>query len=392
MKAVLESLFSVYSTGDLTKVDGVTTEQYVQQGKYFPEGRTALKAEIALWRTVFSELRVEAAEFLLDGDRIAVRGQISGIHSGYKFGFPVFGLPPIGRPVRIPFHAVFRLQDGKIAERQQTVDWMSFVQQAHFPAPAPAPLDARPCEVLATFPPGLFPECVAFDGNGNAYISSMLHGDVIRRSPRGEVDTIVHINLGLGDLLMCLVFDTERTFYIGVQSTSPELAGIWHFGTDGKGRRLASLPMHAEPNGIAIDEAGCVYVADSALGTIWRLKPGAAQADAWLIDAALSRRPVVGFVPGANGLQIRRQEIFVSNSDSGDLLKIPIGRDGAPGAPMVYAANMAGDDMALDAEGTVYCTTHPANKVISVHRDGRRSVIAGVDQGVIGPTAAGCMW
>jgi sugar lactone lactonase YvrE len=96
----------------------------------------------------------------------------------------------------------------------------------------------------------------------------------------------------------------------------------------------------------------------------------------------------VGFVPGANGIQIWRQEIYVSNSDSGDVLRIPIEADGAPGRPTIYAANMAADDMALDSEGTLYCTTHPANKVIAVTRDGRRSVIAGTDQGIIGPTAA----
>jgi sugar lactone lactonase YvrE/predicted ester cyclase len=386
MREVIDALFAVYATGDLTRVDGLVAEAYVQQGKFFPECRAALKAEVMLWREVFSELRMEAAEVLVDGDRIAVRGQISGVHSGCKFGFPVFGLKPTGRPVRVPFHAVFRLRDGKIVERQQTVDWMAFVQQVHFPAPAPAPLEPRPCEILATFPTGVFLECVAFDGNGNAYISSMLHGDVFRRTPQGDIDTIVHIKLGLGDLLMCLVFDTEHSFYIGVLSTTPELAGIWHFDTRGKGRRVAPLSIHAEPNGIAMDENGCVYVADSALGTIWRLQPGAAQVEAWLTDELLSRRSVVGFVPGANGIQIWRQEIYVSNSDSGDVLRIPIGADGAAGTAAIYAATMGSDDMALDTEGTLYCTTHPANKVIAVTREGRRSVIASPDQGIIGPT------
>jgi len=388
MRTLIESLLAVYSTGDLARVDEITTPHYVQQGKYFPEGRNALKAEIALWREVFGDLRVEATGCVTEGDSAGVRGQISGIHRGSKFGHPLFGLTPIDRPVRIPFQATFRQQDGRIAERQQTVDWLAFVQQVHLPAPAPAPPDLRPCELIASFDPGLFPECVAFDGDGNAYVSSMLHGDVLRRTPRGDIDVVVHIDLRLGDLLMCLAFDTERTFYIGVQSTSPELAGIWHFDTAGKGRRVAPLPVHAEPNGLAIDAAGCVYVADSGLGTIWRLRPGATQVDAWLVHAALARRSVVGFVPGANGLQIRRQEMFVSNSDSGDLLRIPIGRDGAPGVPVVHAAPLAGDDMAIDAEGTVYCTTHPANKIIAVRPDGRCSLVAGVDQGVIGPTAA----
>lgn len=388
MKQLIEALLAVYATGELARVDELTTEQYVQQGKYFPEGRNALKAEIALWRTVFSDLSLEVTEFLADGPRIAVHGQISGIHSGSKFGLPLFGMTPINRPVRVPFHATFRVQDGRIAERSQTVGWMSFVQQTHLPAPAAASPDVRPCELLATFQGGLFPECIAFDGAGNAYISSMLHGDILRRTPRGDVDVIVHIDLNLGDLLMCLVFDTERTFYVGVQSTSPNLAGVWHFDTAGKGRRIASLPIHAEPNGIALDDAGCVYVADSGLGTIWRLQPGATQVDAWLVDALLARRPVVGFVPGANGLQIRRQEMFVTNSDSGNLLKIAIGRDGGPGTPAVHAVGIAGDDMAIDAEGTVYCTTHPANQIIAVRGDSSRSLIAGVEQGIVGPTAA----
>ena len=76
MKQLIEALLAVYATGELARVDELTTEQYVQQGKYFPEGRNALKAEIALWRTVFSDLSLEVTEFLADGPRIAVHGQI----------------------------------------------------------------------------------------------------------------------------------------------------------------------------------------------------------------------------------------------------------------------------------------------------------------------------
>ena len=98
--------------------------------------------------------------------------------------------------------------------------------------------------------------------------------------------------------------------------------------SDGAGRRVAALPHGAVPNGIAIDTRGDLFVADSFGGLIWRLPPGGGEATAWLRHAWLTPRPLVGRYPGANGLQIAGDAVYVAVSDRGLLLRIPIFGDG----------------------------------------------------------------
>jgi sugar lactone lactonase YvrE len=151
---------------------------------------------------------------------------------------------------------------------------------------------------------------------------------------------------------------------------------------------MAALPAGSVPNGLAVDARGNVYVADSFGGVLWRVNAGASQAEVWLKHAWLAPRPLVGRYPGANGLQIAQDAVYVAVSDRSLLLRVPIAADGTAGAPQIYASGLPGDDFAVARDGTLYVTTHPFNTVVRLGRDGRTTVVAGPGQGVVGPTAA----
>ncbi|HUI60763.1 MAG TPA: hypothetical protein VLX90_11090, partial [Steroidobacteraceae bacterium] len=184
-------------------------------------------------------------------------------------------------------------------------------------------------------------------------------------------------------------FDLKGRLYVTVISANPAVHGVWRFTSDGHGARITTLPPGSAPNGLALDEAhGLMLIADSFGGVIWRAAMSGGAGEAWIRDPLLAPRPLVGRFPGANGLQRAGTAVLVTVSDRGLLLRVPITSTGAAGPVEVVAAGLPGDDFAVAPDGGVYVTTHPFNTVIHVSRDGRRRVIAGPEQEVVGPTSA----
>jgi len=78
--------------------------------------------------------RVTLHEMVAEGDLVAVRATYSGTNTG-----PMGDIPATGKAVDAPFLAIFRIEDGKIAELWVEWDnvWM-LKQMGLFPLPAPA--------------------------------------------------------------------------------------------------------------------------------------------------------------------------------------------------------------------------------------------------------------
>jgi steroid delta-isomerase-like uncharacterized protein len=79
---------------------------------------------IARVRAAFPDLRVEIADTVIQGDRVAARVLHRGTHHG-----DFFGIAPTGRPVVYEGTVIFRIADGKIAERWGTVDVFGLLAQ-----------------------------------------------------------------------------------------------------------------------------------------------------------------------------------------------------------------------------------------------------------------------
>jgi sugar lactone lactonase YvrE len=270
------------------------------------------------------------------------------------------------------------------------------VQLLALPQQAPAiavPVVARE---VAAFPAGAFLESVAQDSAGNLYISkttgadiaagdlSAARGELVRLAPDGALTTFA--TLPPGTLAGVIAIGPDETIYLTVGATSaPQYHGVWSFSPDGAGQIFAALPPVAGPNGITFGPGGELYVADSNQGMIWRIDE-AGQVEAWLENPQLGARPWLGLFPGANGVQFWGDSLYVAVSDRGQILRVPIGADGSPGPISVVAEGVPTDDFALDADGNLYVTTHPFNSVVRVRPDGRHELLAGVAEGVVGPT------
>ncbi|HVI44347.1 MAG TPA: hypothetical protein VM802_05740 [Chitinophaga sp.] len=136
---------------------------------------------------------------------------------------------------------------------------------------------------------------------------------------------------------------------------------------------------------IAVDDDHFL-ICDSYKGCIWEYQLSANNARVWLEHTLLARADDTGAMPAANGMQLHRQTLFVSNTDKKLLLAIPVNAN--TGEPVVYMDNLNLDDFAIDNNGTIYATTHIYNSVLKISSDKHVTVIGTATQGFAGSTSA----
>jgi sugar lactone lactonase YvrE len=260
------------------------------------------------------------------------------------------------------------------------------------------PPDAPQLEVVTAFNPVALetPESIAFDRDGNTYISLALTGEIRKIAPDGTQSTFVQFPIG-APLTFCGPFfnavtgitidPQDDTLYASVVSCDPASRGVWRVTPDGTAEILATLPLESLPNGIALDR-GFLYVADSSLARVWRVPVDGGTAEVWIEDPLLAG---AAGLPGANGLKIFRHEVYVASSAQGSIVAIPIEPHGTAGAPRVHAVLPGGhgcDDFTFDVHGSIYCTTDPTNLLVRLDPDGTTEILLTAADGLDGPTAA----
>jgi sugar lactone lactonase YvrE len=260
-----------------------------------------------------------------------------------------------------------------------------------------APAFAADAETVVLFDASAFetPESIQIDAHGSMYVSMALRGEVRRIDPDGTQETLAFLPIR-PDVSPCgnafglpimggIALDLHGNVYGTVASCDVASLGVYQITPDGDVSLLSNLPPDAVPNGIAY-RAGYLYVADTNLGQIWRIDASTGVAEVWADDALLA--PLPDFFPGPNGLQIFRDEVYVSVSDRAHVVAFPVEADGSAGAARVHATGVGLDDFAFDVEGTLYGTTDPFNTVVAVWSDGTSEVLLDWSDGLDGPTAA----
>jgi sugar lactone lactonase YvrE/predicted ester cyclase len=392
---LVEGLSRAYNKGEFGALESLL-EKDVRTHGVPADGHTRdLPASIRELRDAFGNLQWKAEVVVSDKDRIALLQSVSGVHQG-----PFLGIATTHAPTTLSFVDVFRMKEGKVTERWVIADRLDLIRSLTNPGPARAPLLATPAREVAAFPVGQFLESVLVEEKGSLLVTHLFTNRISRIAPTGEVSVFAELDLGQPveplnlDFskpvaragVVCIAAAKDGSFYATVFSPKPGLHGVWKITPGGKGSPYAPVPG-AMLNGIVLDDSGNIYVADSD-GKVWRVPAGKQEAEVWLDHPFIARRPFVGFLPGANGIQIRKDTVYVTNSDTSNVIRIKIRPDGSAGKPEVYATGVCGDDFAIDAHENLYVTTHAFNSVVRVSRDGSRAVVAGPEQGVVGPTSA----
>lgn len=98
---------------DLAAIDELMTEDYrITSAGQVVEGRAAFKTWVAQMQATIGEATNEHLEVFTNaaGDRVVSRWITRGINRG------IFGLEPDGRPIAFTGIAIWRVQDGRLAE------------------------------------------------------------------------------------------------------------------------------------------------------------------------------------------------------------------------------------------------------------------------------------
>jgi hypothetical protein len=233
---------------------------------------------------------------------------------------------------------------------------------------------------------GQQPENITLEPDGSADLTFAYTGEIGRVSPAGKVSVIaripvpadgdvpvVHKKLFLGGIVRAPGGD----LYVAVSTGTPA-TGLYRIRPGSPPVQVAALPPSGFQNGVTRDPAtGNVYVADSFNSTVWRVSPRG-RVTAFASGELLA--PVNGF--GANGIKVHDGAIWVSNLDRGTLVRFPL--TGGPGRVVVTALGPV-DDFAFHG-GTVVAAINQENRVVTVGRDGVRTILSTSD-GLANPTA-----
>jgi sugar lactone lactonase YvrE len=246
-------------------------------------------------------------------------------------------------------------------------------------------------EVLRVFDAaaGEWPEGIAADKTGNLYVGFMPLGQ-IRKITADGTDPIVVQFPDAGTL--GLAVDAVGNLYISHASGDPATGGVYRLNRDGALERFAGTEQMAFPNSLAFDKRGNLYVTDSATGTIWRITRRAAAAP-WLQHELLEGLgEVPGYPPiGANGIVYLKGKLYVTNTEKGLILRLPIGVDGSPGEPEILTDDPAvygPDGLALDVFGNLYVPLVFQDKLVRVDpADGSVTELATIDDGLDEPAS-----
>jgi hypothetical protein len=294
---------------------------------------------------------------------------------------------------------------GFVATRRLLVAGVAGVMLLGVPAPAGAAsrLVSDPRIVARfDFSRGQTPENVALEPDGSADITLAVAAQVAQVSRSGEVRVLAQLPhpargaacpvlgplLGATALAVGIARDHGGNLYVALCTGSPDLQGIWRISRSGSMARVAALPADGIPNGLALDERrGVIYVADSLLGTIWRMSVATGAVSVWASGAQLA--PDGGL--GANGLKLHGGAIWVSNTQLGTLLRIPVTHDGSAGPIQTEATGLSGiDDFAFTGRGNrapILAAINRTSRVVLIQRDGSQQTVLTAADGLSNPSA-----
>lgn len=207
------------------------------------------------------------------------------------------------------------------------------------------------------------PEGIALNRQGDVFVGNRhLKGDqrvseILRIAPDNSISVFARLGPSTLDFdagVLGLAVDGDGDLYAAFPSRNPATHGVWRIGRRGGMARLAGSGAMVNPNALAFDARGNLYVTDSRDGTIWRFPPAGPGA-LWLRHPLIAPGP---FGVGANGIVfVPPATLYVASTDQGLIARVPIRADGSPGEPDVATAGfelLVVDGLAADVHGDLY--------------------------------------
>lgn len=242
---------------------------------------------------------------------------------------------------------------------------------------------------------GQRPENITLEPDGSAVVTFAYSRQIARITRDGKVRVLATLPAPAAGsttpalsqpFLGGIVRADDGTLYFLYATGSSDLTGVWRMRTGGTAQRIAALPAEGLPNGLALDRsARRLYVADSVLGTVWRIPLTGGAPSRWSSGPELA---AAGFL-GANGIKVHRGSVWVSNLDQGTVLRIPVTRQGGAGSVETRATGLTNiDDFVFTGPGdTLMAAINADNAIDLVKPDGSHTVVLTGADGIENPTS-----
>jgi steroid delta-isomerase-like uncharacterized protein len=115
-KAIIQDLLAAADRGDMSAVERYYATDYVDHnpspGRSTADGIEGVRRAFHMFHEAFPDTRHEVRDLIAEGDRVVARTYAVATHTG-----ELMGVAATGRRVRLEAIAIYRIADGKIAER-----------------------------------------------------------------------------------------------------------------------------------------------------------------------------------------------------------------------------------------------------------------------------------
>ena len=122
--ALLDKYVAAVNAHDTSTFGEIHAENYIQHSGRSPNG---LAAQIENFRTIFArmpDVRATVEDRIIQGDRVVARMTFSATHTQ-----PLQGIAPTGRRFTLRTIDIWRIENGKLAEHWDIVDYAGLQKQ-----------------------------------------------------------------------------------------------------------------------------------------------------------------------------------------------------------------------------------------------------------------------
>jgi hypothetical protein len=218
------------------------------------------------------------------------------------------------------------------------------------------------------------PENITLEPDGSADLTFNQAGQVARVTRDGGITILAQLPGGVSGI----VRTGDGTLYVNVNAGAQ--TGVYRL-SHGSAALFAPLPA-GFVNGLALS-GRTLYATDSSAGQVWRIPLSTGKAAVWAQGGPLAK--VSGF--GSNGIKAHDGAVWVSNTDTGMLLRIPVRHDGSAGPIQTRATGLAGiDDFTFDGP-VVLAAINSASQLAVIRPDGSHTIALTAADGLSNPTS-----
>jgi len=253
----------------------------------------------------------------------------------------------------------------------------------HFPGHDGGYWRPAPTEIVASWPAGHFAENLAVSEAGDVFVSLHSHSRIERYRVNSRA---LSLFAQLPAPVAGLAFDRTGVLWATGGDVGQPPGYVWRVRPDGTFDLWVEIPDALFMNGCALHSDGrSLLICESVTGRVLKADMDEHTWQPWIGDDRL--RPTNPQMPGVNGIKLFGNWAYLSVTDSNRIFRVAVQPDGSAGPLSLCAENLRADDFAFSVSGSLYVATHPAQTVMCLGPDGKRTTLAGPAEGAVGSTA-----